>query len=224
MKYVGKYRVLSELTLDTHDFIRDSEGNIHPDYDELYIECNRGARIKHSYIKNTLCYWTNKVSIFKSTKKKFDDNNIEYTDEDAGEDFIIYFNDKDMNKVAKLVGAKTTGKKISPFDSKNIPGRIEKANSSNSIKEPKIMSIYKVPVEDMKLYYDALPNSMSRVEKRQLTKQITKDFDAIIIKKKGSEYNPSEERDKLNMKPKEFIHYLGLWQDYIEYIKSRISK
>ena len=223
LKYVGKYRVLTELTTDTHDFVRNSRGEINSDYDELYIECNRNAKIKHSYRENTLGYWTDKISIFKSTKKKFDENNVKYSLEDAGDEYIIYFNDSDMSKVAKLVGAKTTGKKISPYDNKNIPDRIIKTDVVEH-SEPIIISTYQIPAEDMKLFYSAVAPLTGRSEKLQLSKETLKEFDSVIKSLKGENFNPETERIKNNIKSREYIHSIGLWEEYIKFVKSKVEE
>ena len=220
MKYVGKYRVLTELTPDTHDFVRDKNGNIHPDYDELYIECNYGGKIKHSYKEDILSYWTDKISTYKSTLNKFKENKIKYQLEDAGEEYIIYFNDADMDKVAKLVGAKTLGKKIKPFDEKNIPDRII-VEPSKSV-EPIVISVYKIPPDDMKPYYSAISPLPGKSEKMQLVKQTLVDFDAVIKKSKG--IDPVKEKEKLNINPKEYIHSIGMWDEYIKFLKNAVEE
>lgn len=223
MKYVGKYRVLTELTLDTHDFVRDASGNVHEDYDELYIECNRNAKIKHTYKENILSYWTDKISIFKSTKKKLDENNIKYQSEEVGTDYLIYFDDTDMSKVAKLVGAKAVGKKIPPFNVKNIPDRVI-VERQREHSEPAIISTYVIPFEDMKLYYSAVAPIRGRSEKMQLSKKTLAEFDKEIIKIKGVGINPAQERESKNISPREYIHSIGLWEEYIKYVKKAVEE
>lgn len=220
MKYVGKYRVLTELTTDTHDFVRDKNGDIHPDYDELYIECSYGAKIKHSYKEDILGYWTDKISKLKSTTKKFDENNIKYQLGDAGDEYIIYFNDADMDKVAKLVGAKTTGKKIKPFDKVNIPDRIIVEPTES--KEPVIISVYKIPSEDLKPYHNAIAPIAGKSEKLKLVKKTLIDFDEII--KTAKEVDPVKERERLKMGQKEYIHSIGMWDEYIKYIQKAVEE
>ena len=220
MKYVGKYRVLTELTTDTHDFVRDKNGNIHPDYDELYIECNYGAKIKHSYKEDILGYWTDKISKLKSTTKKFEENNIKYQLEDAGDEYIIYFNDSDMDKVAKLVGAKTNGKKIKPFDKVNIPDRIVVEHVEST--EPTIISVYKIPPDDLKLYYSTVGPIIGRSEKMQLSKQTLAEFDEVI--KSTKKVDPNKEREKLNIGQREYIHSIGMWDEYIKHVQKAVEE
>lgn len=120
LKYVGKYRVLTELTLDTHDFIRDAENNIDTNYDELYIPCSYDGKIKHTYSDSVLSYFTTKKSTYKKVIGKLDEKHISYDVDETDVDYIIFFSDTDLSAVARIVGAKTQGKKIHPFSEKNL--------------------------------------------------------------------------------------------------------
>ena len=215
LKYVGKYRVLTELTTDTNDFVRDENGNIHSDYDELYIPCSYDGKIKHTYTPGKLAYFTEKTSVIKKIKNQFKELKVNYEIDEVGKDFIVYFNDSDLTKVAKLLGVKTTGKKIHPFNKKNIPDAI-KIGKPKTIAQVSIS--YKIPTEDMKLYYDA----MSPIKDRKTKMASKKEFIAKFIESlKDDEFE--SKRNKMQMGEMEYIHYSGQWQKFISYIKEHIK-
>lgn len=216
LKYVGKYRVLTELTTDTNDFVRDDKGEIHPDYDELYIPCNRDGKIKHTYQEKTLAYFNNKKPILKRLKKELDDLKINYEVDEIGEDYIVLFNDKDLNKFAKLVGARTAGKKISPFSEKNIPDRIIKETKPIY---PTASISYSIPKEDKILYYNILGIIKDKKTKNEFKKKALADFIKTL---KDDEFDTK--RAAMQMKEQEYIHYIGQWQNYLNYMKEHIGK
>ena len=133
-------------------------------------------------------------------------------------DFEVYFEFKTdiMDYIAKLVGAKTNGSKISPFSSKNLP------------REP-----YKIPEKDIKFYKEALKDfpkvtrDMGKgpieVPDGLLIKQINGQFDEVIA---ASGIDVSKDRRAKGLKPKEYYHSLGneIWQRYCEFLKEEGGK
>lgn len=218
MKYVGKYQVLTELTTDTNDFIRNDDGSISDDYDELYIPCAFDGKIKHTYRDGVLAYFIDKPRTLKRLMTELSASGIEYEEDDSEEFF--YFNDADMKVVAKIVGAKTKGKKIKPFDEKNIPNKIDKKVKSS--KPIKIVSEYEIPSKDNMEFYSILAPIKDRSQKIQLTKKCVKDFDAVIKSTKG--FDPAKEREKVGIKPKEYIHSIGMWREYLKFIRKAVEE
>ena len=213
MKYVGKYRVLTELTTNTNDFVRDKDGNIHKDYDELYIPCAYDGKIKHTYIKGVLCYLNDKKSTLKKIVTSFENDHIKYELEECDKEYIIYFNDSDMSKVAKIVSAKTAGKKIKPFDERNIPNRIIAVGNINSKEE--IISNYIIPSKDITKMYKILSPIKDRSTKIQLTKGALSEFIKSNEKLRGI---------KSNMDKKELIHSMGMWEEYLKMLSEKVEK
>ena len=119
-KYVGTYRVLTELDYGTKDFPRDHTGKIDTSFDDLYIPCNKGI-IKHSYKPHYLVWYSNKLGLGRSVKREFEEKHIEIFDYDESDsEVLIWFDEKDFKKVASIIKPKTKGKKISPFSSRNL--------------------------------------------------------------------------------------------------------
>lgn len=211
LKYVGKYKVLTELTTDTNDYVRDEEGNIASDYDELYIPCANDGKIKHTYKDSILAYITDKKQTYKKITSQLKDNKINFEADDFGDEYIIYFNDSDIVKVAKIVRAQTKGKKEHPFNLKKDAIIVPKKKTQTVIK-------YAIPNEDKQLYYKAMSVIKDRKTKLDFKAKVTNDFvkslndDEFYIK-----------RDKLQMGTQEYIHYSGKWDKYINYIKEKIT-
>ena len=216
LKYVGKYKVLTELTIDG-DYVRDAQGNIAPDYDELYIPCAYDGKIKHTYTDSILAYFTNKKSTYKKVIERFEKGGIAYSVDDSEEDFIIYFDDRDMSKVAKIVGAQIKGKKISPFDDKKIVAKKPASKKEVSANLVKGVS-YTLPPYDKQLYYKALSAIKDKGEKKAVREIATNAFVQSLADK--TFYT---KRDNLKMTSQEYIHYIGKWRDYINYIKEYIK-
>ena len=205
-KYVGKYRVLADLNPDTEDFPRDAEGKIPDTFEDLYIACGKGE-IRHTYEPGILCWRIldkprtgyNVYEELKSKKLK-----VEF--DDCGSDVQIFFDEADLDKVAKVVRARTAGAKIKPFSPKNLP-----------------RAQYKIPEEDLEQLSNLL-SDLDRKVRLRIGRDSLKLFDTIIAKKKGKKFNVEEERDNSGLKPKEFIHSIGLWNEYCKFVKKQIKE
>ena len=203
-KYVGTYRVLPELDPTTNDFPKDEKGHIDPSYDDLYIPCSKGI-IKHTYTPYYLAWYCDKIGTGRSVKRELENKKVNIKNyEESDSEVIFWFDDADIKKVAAVVKPKTKGKKISPFSSRNI-GEEEKIN-------------YIIPENDLEKY-TKLVGDLPVGERLKFGRQVIKNFDPIIKKKKGKNYNVEEERLNSGLSNKAFIHSIGMWNDFIKYIK-----
>ena len=125
MKYKGVYRILPELDQETNDFIRDENDNIEDA--DIYITCQHGCRIStYGHIDGKKAVWLSAYipsigrgrNIVKAVKEQ--NINIEQYEE-TDEEVQFIFLAKDIEPIAKLMKAKTSGSGISPFSTKNLP-------------------------------------------------------------------------------------------------------
>lgn len=208
-KYVGTYRVLPELDPTTSDFPKDAAGRIPDSYEDFYIPCSKGD-IRHTYEEGIL-QWrildrpATGHNVYDALRAKFG-KTLWLKLDDFGSDVIILFKESDLDKIADIVKPKTNGKRIPPLSSKNLP----RAN-------------YKIPEADLQKLQDLL-QPLDKKAKMLSSKQWIKDFDNVIQKKKGKKFNITEQRDDSGLKNKEFIHSIGLWDDYCRYVKKQIKE
>jgi hypothetical protein len=105
---------------------------------------------------------------------------------------MFTFNAKYLDTLAPIVKLKTAGSTISPFSTRNLP------------KAP-----YNIPKKDMDKYKKA---------KGELTGlQIGRLQDDFI--KKNLDKNFKSEMKKEMLKATQYIHKIGKWDEYCEYIK-----
>ena len=201
-KYVGTYRVIARYDESTQDFPRDETGSIDDSFDDIYIPCRRGE-IRHSYRDTrgyeVLCWYTDSSTQGKNVYKELSKDKdlwLEADDVDPS-DYYIYFRAEDIEKIAAVVEPKTNGKKISPFSSKNLP------------KTP-----YEIPETDLKKY-KAETSGLSMLEVLKLYKG----FEEKIPELKGKKFDLKRAKIEMRLKGKELIHALGLWNEYVQYIK-----
>ena len=206
-KYVGKYCVKAHYDYQKEDFPRDNDGNIDSTFDELYIPCNRGkGEIRHTYRNGILAYITEKgstgKSIIKELSSKKSTPEFEYDDNYDG-DCIIYFNANDIDYFAKVFGAKTVGKHIKPYDSKNLPA-----------------AQYVISKEDQSKYNDII-SKIDTKERANFAKLIITEFDKKIEEYKGKKFHFEQDREKSGLDNLTYIHYVGLWEKFIRYARKR---
>lgn len=168
LKYKGKYRILSVIDLETNDFPRDSNGNIEDDL-EIYITCQNGNRIEYYGLNESrraiLLAYIPSLGRGRNIKKALDKQgiNILYYDE-SDEEVLFHFNAADIETVATLMKAKTSGANISPYSKKNLP-------------KTKI----DIPKEDMAAYKDIV-DKVDKNDKLLIHRITTEFLDKVLTK------------------------------------------
>lgn len=201
LKYVGTYRVKAEYDETCNDFPRDADGSIDESFEDLYIPCKKGI-IKHTYKGQdilALCFFDKIITanrVREEIIKKYPKMEIEF--EDDGSDAYIYFNAKDIKKIATIVTPRTSGAKINPFSNKNLP-KIE----------------YKIPSKDLADLY-SITKDLDRYQTMHFYKTVNEKFIKSIGKKKA--------RTQSRLSSKEFIHSIGMWERYLKFARKEYDK
>lgn len=212
LKYKGTYRVLGELDLDTGDFPRDANGSIDEDYDDLYISCQYGNKIKSAHLDESrrmlLFAYIPSIGRGRNIKKALDEQGIWYDDyEETDAEVTFFFKAKDIEPVAKLMKARTTGANISPFSEKNLPKN----------------SDVKIPTELMN-EYKAISSKVDRKD-LLIIGRITKSFLAdILAKKLKIDYRTDMKKLHMSRQTKEYIYTKNMWSEYLKYLDERITE
>ena len=223
--YIGKYRVKAPYDESTLDFPRNENGGIDESFDDQYIPCKKGE-IRHTYKnvrgKDILVWYgygtTLGKNIYKEIKEKYPDIYLEVDEEldkngvpDFFGDCMIYFDAKDIEKIATIVHPSTYGASIRPYSIKNLP------------KPP-----YIIPEEDLQKYKNIINDV--KIDKMQLAitiKTINKDFskaqDDKITKKKKDYIHFSLAQKNSRLKYKEYVHSMGLWEEYLEFLSKELE-
>lgn len=216
MKYKGTYRVLPELDMNTNDFPRDSNGNIENSCG-LYITCQGGAKI-YDYGKDgrymQLCAYIPSRTRGRNIAKKLDSIGIKYSSYDETDEEVAFlFPSTEIDKIAKILKAKTSGANISPFSNKNLP--------KNTVE---------IPMEQIQEY----KKITSRLNKGDtlVIKSINSNFMNNILAKKLRERGKRKPFDfksdqkilGLSRDTKGYIYTKGLWNEYLEYLAAKIDE
>lgn len=226
-KYVGTYRVKSEYDLDTNDFARDANGNL--ETDSTYIKCANGAKIFH-YGKNILecyvpalqrgrnmlknlatelglkledygtpCNYRTFYQDLENTKVVFDIN-------ESDAEVWWHFQSKNIELMAKYMKPQTSGASISPFSPKNLPKQK-----------------YTLPYENMVVYKQIINDA--NLDNKLVIGKLTNDFITKIVPKKHRLYAKSDmkkEMRKVMLSGKEFIHSIGLLDEYMDFLREKL--
>lgn len=208
-KKFSKYRVVAAYDLNTNDYPRNDQGMIDPSYDDLYIKCRHGNQIYH-YGHSTLVAYIPSLQRGRNILKKIDEN-IPTNIEETASEVMFRFDAKHIDIVADLLKAFTNRKDedgeyhyISPFSTKNLP----------KIK-------YKIPDVDLNAYQEII-KSIPVGDTFQIA-YVTKDFMKDCMIRKGFSMNDLKaDMRRTCLKGKEYIHSKGLWEMYIEYLRSNI--
>lgn len=229
MKYKGQYRLKPNLDIYTNDFPRTDDGSIDPSYDDIYIKCANGSQIYHyghstlvAYIPslgrghNTLISIAKELKLISEDTKSRDYGTLYSLLEKDGTVFDIMENDleiefkfhaKDIELIAKYLKPQTSGADISPFSTRNLP-----------------KSSYTIPNEEIEEYKKII-NSVSKYDKL-LISHITNEFLNNILAKdklyKTLNISMKSDMRKKMLKGKEYIHSMGYWDKYLQYLKVNI--
>lgn len=217
MKYKGTYRLKTELDQNTNDFVRRDDGSIE-DID-VYIDCSFGNRIyTYGHINNTKPVWLQAYipslgrgrNIVKALKEK----DIMFVDvRENDEEVEFKFKAADIEIVAELMKAKTSGAGISPFSTKNLP-----------------KSDVKIPTDEIARYKEItsiIPNS-----NLLFISKTTNEFLDNILQKglrkstKDKKFDCKSDMKKLKMarQVKEYIYIKNFWNEYLDYLEKEITK
>ena len=255
--YVGKYRVKARYDEYTGDFPRNENGGIDESFDEQYIPCKRGE-IRHTY-KNTrgkdilvwYCSGTGKGrNVYKEIKEAYPDIYLEVDEEldkhglpDFVEDCMIYFDAKDIEKIATIVCPSTYGASIPDFvedcmiyfdakDIEKIATIVCPSTYGASIRPYSIRNLpktpYTIPEENLQKYKDIVKKSnMETMEFAIAMRTINKEFsqaqDDKVTKKKKDYIHFSLAQKNSKLKYKEYVHSMGLWEEYLEFLSKKLE-
>lgn len=219
-KYKGIYRVKAFYDLNTNDYPRILKNNamvIDSSFDDLYIPCKNKNYIMH-HQGNILVGIISTVSKGHNIVKQLFDNRygensssgISYHDlynrlikdniiikiEETDREMLIYFSDNLMKEFAEILKPQINGSGISIFSTKNLPKQK-----------------YIIPDSDLQLY----KNIMSKLENKLEIKRYNNEFlDNLEIDYK-------KEMKQRGLKAKEYIHFIGKWDEYLEFLITRIT-
>lgn len=125
---------------------------------------------------------------------------VELTDEEV----LFKFKYRNMDVLEDILKPSTISCKRSPFSNKNLP-----------------KSDYVIPDEDLEDYMRIIRN-IPKEDLIQLV-HISNRFIDSMAKNKKQVDALKEEKKRLRMKPKEFIHYKDKWDEYLTYIKEELD-
>lgn len=202
-KYVGKYRVIAEYDRSTNDFPRTKDGLIDPSFDDLYISCSYGNKIYH-YGQNVLVAYIPSIGrgrhVLRKLKEEYPNVNI-FDIRETDNEVEFKFKAKDIDIIALLLKARTSGVKINPFSKKNL--RKEK---------------YVIPKEDLALYKeitDVIPQGDMRIYV-----DMNNAFLQSISTKKHKDTDIKDDIQMSGLKMREYIHKINKWNEYLIFIKN----
>ena len=215
MKYKGSYRLLPVIDQSTNDFPRDSNGNIEDDL-EIYVSCQNGNRIEYYGLNDSrravLLAYVPSLGRGRNIKKALKKQGVDilFYDE-SDEEVLFHFNATDIETVATLLKAKTSGANISPMIKRNLP----------KVK-------LELPEEDMAAYKDIV-DKVDKNDKLLIHRITTEFLDEVLAKKlrpknakKPYDYKTEMKKLKLARDSKGYIWTKGFWGEYLEYLEKKI--
>lgn len=216
-KYKGTYRIIPDICLDSNDFPRNEDDSI--DEDMVYIACQNGNKIWYWGLNDSrrgmLGAYIPSLGRGRNIKKAMKKDKIEFFDYDESDEEVMFkFLAADIEAVAGLMKAKTSGANISPFSNRNLP-KSDVVVPIEKIEEYKILS-GRVGTDGMSIIRDANNAFIDNVLEKTLRKQL----------KWGKSYSCREDMRKLKMSRqfKEYVWYRGMWEEYIKYIDKYIEE
>lgn len=202
-KFFGKYRILAPIDSQTNDFPRNDKGDV--DTEDFYIPCRTGAEIYH-YGRNILEVLIPSLIRGRRLIKMCEDQNIKISNIRENDSEVSFrFKVNNMPFIAEYLQPKTQGKNIRPFSTKNLP-----------------QSDYVIPKENMEDYKKII--SIVPKEDILCISQITNNFleEKLIKKYRHMDIFFDMKKEKMSRQIKEYIHYLGEWNEYLNYLNEAL--
>ena len=170
----------------------------------MYLSGKKNIQVFHDNKNILLCYIPSLKggkSIVRKIQEKY--NNIIFEIVETSAEVTFKFKAADIEKIDEFIQLKTYGNTISPFSVKNLP------------KEK-----YTIPEKDLNTYKKIIKN----IDKsnRLIIGRVIRDFDKIIENKIGKStkgFNVKADKRKKKLKGKEYIHSIGMWDEFIDFLK-----
>lgn len=204
--YKGTYRLRTEYDKRINMFPREYSGQLADN--DIYIDCYNNVRV-FSYGHGILeCYVPSLGrghNLIKAIKADLG-NDVIFHIEETDSEVLFRFNAKDMKRLEKYLKPKTSGAGISPFSSRNLP------QNKN----------YKIPDEELKAYKDLIADLHQK--HMILLGKYTSDYLKSLVTKKNTWEDIKADMALKGLKGKEYIHSIGKWDEYIDYLQKELEK
>lgn len=226
-KYKGQYTLKCEYDQEKIEFNRKLNGT-YEDVD-VYVQCANKCKIFYYGNRGTLQFYCPSVPRGKNIIREIygifiNPDNTEITKNELDlikngqtihtvrtyykpvddEEVLFKFKYRDMETLEEILKPSTISCNRSPFSNKNLP-----------------KSDYTIPDKDL-VEYARIVQDIPKEDLIQLV-HISNRFINGMAKNQKQVDALKEEKKKLRMKLKEFIHYKGKWNEYLEYIKEEIK-
>lgn len=202
-KFKGVYRLKTPYDLNTNDFPRKLNGNLEDN--DCYIDCQFGNKIFHyggsilqAYIPS-IGRGHNIINIINEIN-----SNIIFDIQENDSEILFKFKYLNSDKIIPLLKPKISGAGISPFSSKNLP----KSN-------------YKIPDKDFNMYKEIVAKIPQ--ECILTLTHSTNNFIKSLATKKNPIENIKADMRKKCLRGKEYIHFIGKWNEYIKYLNNNLN-
>ena len=205
---------MAEIDQNTNDFPRDETGKI--EENDVYIQCSKNCKVYH-YGKSVLVAYIpslgrghnillsiakDKLGIedridYEELYRKLEEENTVFDIIENDSEIEFKFNAKNIEYIMQYLNPKTSGCNISPFSARNLP-----------------KSDYKIPDEDLVAYNKIMAEKYS--ERFLDIRHITNNFLKSISNKQCNEEKIKADMKLKCMKPKQYIHFIGKWNEYLK--------
>lgn len=200
-RFVGTYEVRADYDLDTNDFPRDMSGAIDPSFDDYYINCANGIKIRHATGSTLSCYIPSTKRGTTILQQASESINIIESEVLDGEVYFT-FSATDIDVVTKLCKAKTKGKNIQPLSPSTLPKRKSIIPEGELAKYKRLFA---------KLSGD------TPLQKGQVVMAINRDF----AKQLPTTWKADMKKNTLDFRS--YIYHIGKWEDYLGAIQEEIG-
>ena len=202
-KFKGIYRLKVPIDSNTNDYCRKLNGT-YEDVD-MYIDCQFGNKVFH-FGGNILQAYIPSLQRGHNILKKLEeiDKFLIFDIEETDSEVLFKFKYVNSDIIIPLLKPKTSGASISPYSVKNLP-----------------KSLYTIPDEDLVLY----KNTVTKIPPERILTitHSTNNFIKSLATKKNPMENIKADMRKKCLKGKEYIHSIGKWQEYIQYLRDNIE-
>lgn len=205
MRYKGTYRLKAPYDLRNNQYGRKLNGTLE-DID-VYPDWQRGNKVFH-YGRSILQAYIPSLIRGHNVLKKLTDlygQDIVSDIEESDSEVLFRFNARDIKKIIPLLKPRTNGSGISPFSSKNLP-----------------KTKYITPDEDFAMYKNIIKN----IPQKEVLgiSHMTNDFVKSISTKNNTYENIKNDMIAKGLKGKEYIHSIGKWNEYIEFLRDKLKE